>query len=143
MIASIKENSSKQAYSYLSINIHHAYSCECMIYLTYLTASQHLNTYGINAWTCHGIKTKKQKINPNLTCEKQINNKEKIYVYEKRENRGITCEINKENKVEIQIKVSKQRYACTCKGLCAWAKCMHAHTLTWARMQDAWVRRLA
>ena len=37
-----QKNSSKQTCSYIFLNIHHACSCECMTYLTYLAASQHL-----------------------------------------------------------------------------------------------------
>ena len=41
--------------------------CECMTYLTYLVASQHLWHKCVNMWMrVHGIKTKKHKINPNL-----------------------------------------------------------------------------
>ena len=51
----------------------------------------------------HGIKTKKQKINPNLTCGRQKNNKkikQRLISMKKGQNKGITCDISKENKAE-------------------------------------------
>ena len=47
----------------------HAYSYECMPYLIYLTAPQHLC---VNAWSyhmhVHDISKKEKRRNPNLTC---------------------------------------------------------------------------
>ena len=41
--------------------------CECMTYLTYLAATQHLWHSCMNMWMrVHGIKTRKHKTSPNL-----------------------------------------------------------------------------
>ena len=91
-----------------------ACSCECMTYLTYLATTQYLWHSCMNMWMhVHGIKTRKHRMNLNLTCEEQINKQacetETLEAWKhKKETKQDNRWKQKQNN-QIKIKVSRQR----------------------------------
>ena len=101
-------NKASTSYTYIKggLNKQHACSCECMTFLTYLAASQHLWHH---EWACEcmsmALRLRNKKTNSNLAYEryqqiKHVNQRLKyVYTYEKGLNRGKTCESNKPNNI--------------------------------------------
>ena len=107
-----------------------ACSCECMSYLTYLTASQHLC---INGWTCECmIMASKQEIKETLRQHvkgKQVVKQRNKYskTCKKVKTKAYYIKEKKRQKQETQIRVFGHEYACAYIGLCTQANYMCTH----------------